>query len=94
MNVSFLKLSSLLTDGDVKSNPGPTYTILKVVQGSFNQGNQKFGETAGRQCACITLFSIAWSAIRRVALWNTTDLDFILSEGDQPSTFISADELP
>ena len=100
MNVSFLKLMSLLTDGDVESNPGPTYTILKVVQGSFNQANQKFGETAGRQCACITLFSIAWSAIRRVALWNTTDLDFILSEGDQlykgssVSTFISADELP
>ena len=100
MNMSFLKLISLLTDGDVESNPGPTYTILKVVQGSFNQANKKFGETAGRQCACITLFSIAWSAIRRVALWNTTDLDFILSEGDQlykglsVGTFISADELP
>ena len=46
MNMSFLKLMSLLTDGDVESNPGPTYTILKVVQGSFNQANKKFGETA------------------------------------------------
>ena len=100
MNMSFLKLMNLLIDGDVESNPGPTYTTLKVAQGSFNQANQKFGCTAGRQCACITLFSITWSAIRRVGLWNTSDLDFILNEGDKLykglniGTFISAEELP
>ena len=100
LNMSFLKLMCLPIDGDVESNPGPTYSILKVVQGSFNQANLKFGETAGRQCACNTLFSIAWSVIRQVGLWNSSDLDFILNEGDKIykglhiGTFISADELP
>ena len=61
---------SVLIDGDAESNPDPTYKILKVVQVSFNQANQKLGETARRQCPCICLFSIAWSAIRWVALWN------------------------
>ena len=70
----------------------------KVVQGSFNQANLKFGETSGRQCACNTLFSIAWSVIRQVGLWHSSDLDFILNEGDEfykglhIGTFISADE--
>ena len=31
---------------------GPTYKILKVDQGSFHQGDIRFGETAGRQGAC------------------------------------------
>ena len=53
-----LKLMRILNDGDVESNPGPTYKIL-VVQGSFHQADIKFEETAGRQCACNTLFSIA-----------------------------------
>ena len=100
MNMSFIKLMSLLIDGDAESNAGPIYTILKVVQGSFNQANQKFGCTADTQCVCITLFSITWSAIRRVGLWNTSDFDFILNEGDKLCkglnicTYISADQLP
>ena len=36
----------LLIDGDIESNPGPTFEILKVVQGSFHEGNAKFGYTA------------------------------------------------
>ena len=83
VNMSFLKLLRILNDGNVESNPGPTYKILKITQGSFHQADIKFGETAGRQCACNTLFSIAWSAIRRAGLWNTTDIDFILTESDK-----------
>ena len=39
LNVSLIKLMRILNDGDVESNPGPTYRILKVVQGSFHQGD-------------------------------------------------------
>ena len=35
-NFSVLELLKLLTDGDVESNPGPTFKILKVIQGSFH----------------------------------------------------------
>ena len=40
LNFAVLKLLKLLVDGDVESNPGPTtFNPLKVVQGSFHQGN-------------------------------------------------------
>ena len=38
----------IMNDGDVGSNPSPTYKILKVVQGSFHQADIQFVETAGR----------------------------------------------
>ena len=33
--------------------------LCNIVQGSFNQGNAMFGETAGIQCACMALFAIS-----------------------------------
>ena len=37
--------------GDIEKNPGPTYSLEKIVHGSFHQGNiQLFGETVGIQC--------------------------------------------
>ena len=69
------KLLKLLTDGDVESNPGPTFQTLKVIQGSFHQDGPKFGDTAGVQCACKSLFTICWSTIKRISVWNTWDLD-------------------
>ena len=38
--------------------------LCKVVQGSFNQGNAMFGETAGIQCAYMTLFVISYSTLK------------------------------
>ena len=70
--MSFLKSINLyLLTVTLKAIQAQVIPYLKVVQGSFNQEDRKFGETADRQCAFITLFSIAWSAIRRVGLWNT-----------------------
>ena len=34
-------------NGDVESNPGPAYAIVKVILGSFHQGDTRFGTTAG-----------------------------------------------
>ena len=73
---------SLKLSGDVELNPGP-FEMVRTVQESFNQGNVAFfGETAGRQCACNALFSTCWSFVREMSFWKTTDLDFILVEGD------------
>ena len=33
---------------NVESNPGPTYSIEKEIQGSFHQGNPRFG----KNCSC------------------------------------------
>ena len=35
--------------------------LCKVVQGSFNQGNAIYGETAGIQFAYMSLFGISYS---------------------------------
>ena len=78
LNLAFLKLLRLMCDGDIESNPGPTHAILKVVNASYHQGNIRFGATAGNQCTCNSLFALAWSVIRKVAFWNTFDLELYL----------------
>ena len=100
LNFSVLKLLKLLTDGDVESNPGPTFRILKVIQGSFHQGHLKFGHTAGIQCACNSLYALCWSTIKRVSVWTTSDLDYVLENGDSlfksinTNMALNVDELP
>ena len=84
VNVSFLKLSLLIQHGDVETNPGPPYSIMKSVTGTCHQGDiAKFSETAGRQCLCNAMYAIAWSIVKRIGLWTNIDLDHILNEGDQ-----------
>ena len=100
LNFSVLKLLKLLTDGDVESNPGPTFRILKVIQGSFHQGDLKFWHTAGIQCACNSLYALCWSTIKRDSVWTTSDLDYVLENGDSlfksinTNVALNVDELP
>ena len=81
-------------------NKMPVYQISRVVNGTFHQGDSRFESTAGRQCACNSLFAIFWSHIRPIARWNRHDLDRILTEGDQiykslnTNDYLSVDDLP
>ena len=91
----------LLQDGDIEINPGPTYNIERVVQASFHEGNRElFGETAGIQYACNSLYALSWIQIRQIFHWSKSDLDHISNEGDclykSLGTFymLSADQLP
>ena len=83
LNVSFLILAKLFVDGDIESNPGPIYNIVKLVKASFHQGNPMFSESAGTQCACNALFSICWAKIISTGYWKSCDLDYILIKGDE-----------
>ena len=56
---------------------------LKSVQWSFHQGNIKFGETAGKQCTCCSLFSVAFTLVKTPGYWDRKDLDFILENGNR-----------
>lgn len=79
-----IKLLLLAQAGDVESDPGPgTYNVLKTVKASSHQGDVKFGISAGLQCLCNCLFSIALSTHRRIALWTAHDLDLILTKGNE-----------
>ena len=99
VNISFLIVMKLLIDGDVESNPGPTYNVTKIVKASF-QGDPMFGVSAGMQCTCNSLFSICWSKIMKVCYWKPCDLDYVLKKGDQLFKnvglyrYLSPDELP
>ena len=81
--VTFLIVAQLLIDGDIESNPGPTYNIIKFVKASFHQGNLIFGYTAGTQCACNALISICWGKIKSPGCWKSHDLDHVLIKGDK-----------
>ena len=71
----------LLIDRNIENNPGPTFEILKVVQGSFHEGNAKLGYTAAVQCACNSLYPLCLYTVKRVTVWTTCDLDYILENG-------------
>ena len=101
LNFACLKLLRLREDSDIESNPGPkSFHVAKIIEGSFHMGHVKFGETAGIQCACNALFSLCWSSVKRVTLWNTWDMDYILEKGDELYkslnifTPVNIDELP
>ena len=69
----------LLQDGDSETNPGPTYNTERVTQGSFHQGNRElFGDAAGIQCACNSLYALCWVQIKQIFHWGKSDLDHIL----------------
>ena len=74
--------------------------LFKVVQGSFNQGNAMFVETADIQCACIALFAISYSTLKGVNRWDQFDLDIILINGDalykslRRQTLLTVEDLP
>ena len=92
----FSSIGLLQLSGDVESNPGPTYSIEKVIQGSFHQGNPIFGRTVGVQCACNSLFALCWSQVKTVSRW----LNHVLTEGDllykslNVVDMLTADDLP
>ena len=57
--------------------------LLASVQGSFNQSVFRFGNSSGKQCTCCSLFSITFTLVKKPGYWTTSDLDFIVTEGDR-----------
>ena len=89
----------LIIDGDIESNPGPTYVTENAIHGSYHQGDQRFGNTAGVQCACNFLYALCWSQIKNVISRNTPDLDYITERDKLYKTLntfdmLSVDDLP
>jgi len=87
-NYIFLKNNcTLLLSGDIELNPGPNTLrdnlIEKSVQGTFHQGSDKFLETAGIQCSSNCFYAICYAHFRKLSLWKSHDLDYILEQGDR-----------
>ena len=77
LGLVFRSFNIFIIDADVESNAGPTSVIEKAIR-----GDRRFGDTAGVQCACNSLYILSWSQIRKLGFWNRLDLDHILTESD------------
>ena len=96
----YFALLSLLKDTMTSLEAHP-FTFRKITQGSFDQSDARFGETAGSQCMCNAFFSVCFSAIKKARFWTTWELDYILNNGNSlysrlghTSDFLSIDDLP
>ena len=74
--------------------------MKKAVLGTFHQGNSKYGTTAGIQCTSNAFIAICFSVVKRVSIWKSFDLDYILDESDKLMKLLEArgglciDQLP
>ena len=57
--------------------------MKKAVLGTFHQDNLKYGTTAGIQCTSNAFVAICFSVVKRVSIWKSFDLDYILDLGDK-----------
>ena len=74
-SVILAQVKILIFDGDIESNPGPTYIIEKAIHGSYHRGDQRLCNTKGVRTACNSLFALCWSQIRNMSLCNTSDFE-------------------
>ena len=76
------------------------YSVLKSFQGSYNKGHKRCGPTAGIQCTCVSIFSLCWSVLRKVSIWQSHDLDNMVCTGDKicqdlgVSKYLNVDDFP
>ncbi|XDV11213.1 hypothetical protein PO909_000214, partial [Leuciscus waleckii] len=59
------------------------YFPQRVLQGSFHQGDSRFGFNSGRQCAANSITAVMMSVLKDVLTWTTEDLDAVLVHGDE-----------
>ena len=77
-----VSVNLIILCGDVEVNPSP-YRIMSCISASFSQGHEKFRRTNGRQCTCMSLYSIVFSAFKRIPSWSKHDLDCVIEKGDK-----------
>ena len=85
VHYSSVILRNLTSEGVVESNSGPRpFAIRKVVQASHRQGDIRYGsDSAGKQCTANAYFAIIFSSVKRVSIWKSFDLDYVLKKGDK-----------
>ena len=66
------------------------FKVRKAMLGTFHQGNPKYGTTAGIQCTSNAFIAICFSVVKRVSIWKSFDLDYILDQGDKLMKLLEA----
>ena len=85
LHYSSVILRNLASESGVESNPGPwPFAIRKAVQASHHQSDIRYGsDSAVNQCTANAHFAIIFSSIKRVNLWKSFDLHYVLKQGDK-----------
>ena len=74
--------------------------MKKAVLVNFHQGISKSGTTAGIQCTSNAFIAICFSVVKRVSIWKSFNLDYLLDQGDKLMKLLEArgalciDQLP
>ena len=63
---------------DIQRNPRPPIAVIQV---SYSQGHSKYGDTAGKQCAAVSLFTLSFSQSLQPEFWTTNIIDYIVDQG-------------
>ncbi|XP_029976984.1 uncharacterized protein LOC115409845 isoform X4 [Salarias fasciatus] len=62
--------------------------VRSFIRGSFNQGNPRFGENKGKQCATNSITAVMTNVLKSAWTWTTTDLDNVLVNGNDLYTYV------
>ena len=77
---------------DVEENPGPAiFDIVdptRTVSADYSQGDEVFGENAGKQCVGMSLSAIIYHHLEHNSLWRSSTLNRILTIGNTLYTSI------
>ena len=57
--------------------------VAKIVRVTHQLGDLPYGATSGIQCFCKSLMSVYWNTLISVTMWDGTDNDMILENGDR-----------
>ena len=96
INEAILKWKLLSLSNDIEKWP----EMERVVASSFHQGNEKFGNLAGRQCCAISLYGLAFSTIKDAKHWTRDTLDSVVEQGTSlydktgKYEFLAVEDLP
>ena len=87
--IQYNKLPTLHTNDNADGQSMMTKQI--VVQGSFHQGDFRFGQNSGKQCVANCLSAVAYSKLKDIDKWIESYLDSVLIEGNDIYTRIHGD---
>ena len=93
-------MKSDMSNKSTESCASQPFKMKKAVLGTFHQANPKSDTAAGIQCTNNAFIAICFSVVKRVSIWKSFDLDYLLDQGDKLMKLLEArgtlciDQLP
>ena len=85
--------SDMMSNKSTESCASKPFSWKKAVLSTFQQANPQHGTTAGIQCTSNAFIDICFSVVKRVSIWKSFDLDYVLDQGDKLMKLLEAREI-